>query len=99
VRVCRPNLAFVGRLKPARLKHLFRANLELAGRFSSLIKRFEDFGGILKVKPLWPGDSRIPEANSNQTALTEVHGDLSRLEDVLFREADCQDAVLHIRGD
>jgi len=31
---------------------LFRAILELAGRFSPLVRRFEDFGGILKVKPL-----------------------------------------------
>jgi len=27
----------------------FRAHLELAGRFSPLVRRFEDFGGILKV--------------------------------------------------
>jgi len=31
----------------------FRANLELAGWFLSLIRRFEDFGGIFKVKPLY----------------------------------------------
>jgi len=34
--------------------NLFRANLEVAGRFSPLVRRFEDFGGILKVNPLYP---------------------------------------------